>query len=161
MKPWTAVLLAFACAHPAAPTISGADLYARVDALRAMGHAQIGSIEVRRDQYLVSSDTEQVFAVAQVLDKCNGGGLDADPDCTLVLVRDLRFRVVDRAPTAPAPKREDGMTAQHKAQLIGLAAAAPLTYGAFACHFDGCWAVFGVPLVFDAAFLLIATVGMR
>ncbi len=161
MKSWTAVLLAFACAHPAAPTISGAELYAQVGALRADGRATVGSLEVRRDQYLVASSTDQVFAVDQVLARCTGAGLDADPDCTLALVRDLRFRVVDRAPTPSTRKADDGMSAQHKAQLISLAVAAPLTYGAFACNFAGCWAIFTVPLVLDAAFLLIATFGMR
>ena len=46
-----------------------------------------------------------------------------------------------------------------KALMAALVIGAPLTYGLASCSFAGCHALFGVPLVLDAGFLTLATLG--
>jgi len=149
--------MAAACAHPARPTVSGAELYAQVHALQRTGQATIRSISVRKDQVLASG--EQAFMVAQVIDKCRGGDPAADVDCTLTLVLDQRFTVMDHLPQRRAVEaRPDDQSRSIVASVVvvGLAAAAigGLGYGAATCDFPGCKAVFGVPLVLIGGSLL-------
>lgn len=157
--------LAAACAHPARPTVTGAELYAHVQALRDTGQATLGAIVVRKAQVLTTGPEGQSFEVAQVIDHCRGGDPAAEVDCTLALLLDQRFAVVDRiperrAPKAPRPDRSDRSGSALTAVVViglGLAATGGLVYGVATCEFPGCKAVFGVPLVLigtSALFLL-------
>jgi len=152
--------LAAACAHQARPTVTGAELYAQVHTLEDTGQVTIRSIAVRKGQVLTTG--EQVFAVEQVIDRCQGGDPAADVDCTLALLLDQRFDVMDHAPQGPVAKPDHG---DHSGSFLsslvvvglGVGATGGLVYGVAVCDFPGCKAVFGVPLVFiggAALFLL-------
>jgi hypothetical protein len=152
--------MAAACGHPARPTVTGAELYAQVHTLQDAGHATIRSIAVRRGQVLTTG--EQTFVVDQVIDRCHGGDPAADVDCTLTLLLDQRFTVLDHPPQGHAVKadHEDqsrSIVASVVVVGLGVAAIGGLVYGAATCDFPGCKAVFGVPLVLiggSALFLL-------
>ena len=149
--------LVAACGH-ARPTVTGAELYAQVHALQATGQATVGATAVHKGQVLTSGD--QVFVVEQVIDRCRGGDPAADVDCTLALLLDQRFTVLDHAPQGHGPPtdREDRSGAMLTSGVvvgIGLAAAGGLVYGVAACDFAGCQYVFGVPIVFLAGAALI------
>ena len=149
-----------ACGHPARPTVTGAELYAQVHTLQDTGQATIRSIAVRKGQVLTTG--EQTFVVEQVIDKCHGGDAVADVDCTLALLLDQRFTVMDHLPQGHAVKadHEDqsrSIVASVAVVGLGVAAIGGLVYGAATCDFAGCKAVFGVPLVLiggGALFLL-------
>lgn len=154
--------LVAACAHPARPTVTGAELYAHVQALRDTGQATLGAVSVRTAQILTTGPDGQSFEVAQVIEHCRGGDPTAEVDCTLALLLDQRFAVVDRIPErrAPKPARPDRSGSALTAAVVvglGLAATGGLVYGVATCEFPGCKAVFGVPLVLigtSALFLL-------
>src|ERR1700689_2196289 len=99
------------CAHPARPTITGAELYAQLAALRDNGRVTIGAIEVRRDQYLVTlGEDRQVFPVESTVAGCHGGDADADVDCTLALLRAQRFAVMDTVADAKHAHDDSGLS---------------------------------------------------
>lgn len=159
---WSLVLssIAAACGHPARPTVTGAELYAQVHTLQDTGQATIGSIAVRKGQVLTTSG--QTFVVEQVIDKCHGRDPAADVDCTLALLLDQRFTVIDHLPlghTVKADHEDQSRSIVASVAVIGLGVAAigGLVYGVATCEFAGCKAVFGVPLVLiggGALFLL-------
>lgn len=146
-------VLASACARTRPPTISGGDLYAHVHELQTAGQATVGRVVIRRDQTLVTASAAQPFLVGQVIEHCKGGDPTLDVDCTLALLRGERFTVSDHAPAQKAPKAGGGEDSSGSmlasAVVIGLvvAAAGGLVYGVATCEFEGCKAVFGVPLV--------------
>lgn len=151
-----------ACAHPARPTITGAELYAQLPTLQSTGVATLGAVSVRKGQVLTTRSQAQTFLVDQLIDRCHGGDPAQDVDCTLALLLDQRFTVLDHPPDHAARKadpddRSGSIVAS--AAVIGLAVAATagLIYGVATCEFEGCKAVFGVPLVLiggGALFLL-------
>jgi hypothetical protein len=155
-------VLGSACAHPARPTVTGAELYARIGALRDAGEVTIGAVSVRKSQVLVTGRQGQAFYVEQVIESCRGGDPAADVDCTLALLLDQRFTVHDRMPTLKGTKaeREDrSRSLLTSLVVVGafVAIAGGLGYGVATCEFPGCKAVFGVPLVLiggSALFLL-------
>jgi hypothetical protein len=107
---------------------------------------------------LVSGDQE--FVVEQVIDRCRGGDPTGDVDCTLALLLDQRFTVLDHAPArhGPTPDRADRSGAAITSGVvigIAVAAAGGLVYGIATCDFPGCKYVFGVPVVFLAGAALI------
>jgi hypothetical protein len=141
--------------------VRGADLYAHAAELRDTGHARVPSsqapIVVRRDQFLVDRSTDQVFVVRDIISGC---GID-DTDCTLALLRDQKFVVVDEPPT-PRRVHEEGkdMSALNKARLIGLATTAGLAYGAAKCDaFEGCGTVLGLAAGLDGLVTLLLLLG--
>jgi hypothetical protein len=152
--------MAAACGHPARPTVTGAELYAQVHTLQDTGQATIRSIAVRKGQVLTTGT--QTFVVEQVIDKCHGGDPAADVDCTLTLLLDQRFTVMDHLPQGHVvkPNHEDQLrSVVASVVIVGLSVAAVggLVYGVATCEFPGCKAVFGVPLVLvggGALFLL-------
>ena len=154
-----AVGCALACRH-APPTITGAQIYAQLAALHADGRADVGGIQLRRDQYLIADATSQVFPVTTAITGCTGDAIDADTDCPLALVPDLAFRVSDTEPTATSHEPTEPSWLW-KARFGLLGAGVGLTAGVVACGFPGCKAVFGVPLFFDAFALLISFTGMK
>jgi len=152
-----AVALVAACGH-ARPTVTGAELYAQVHALQATGRATIGAMAVRKGQVLASGD--QVFVVEQVIDRCRGGDPATDVDCTLALLLDQRFTVLDHAPQghashADGEDRSASMITSGVVVGVAVAAAGGLVLGAATCDFPGCKYVFGVPIVFLAGAALI------
>ena len=154
--------VASACTRPARPTITGAELYARVQVLQHTGQATVGKVTVRKGQALTTD--EQSFLVDQVIDKCRGGDAGSDVECALALLLDQRFTVVDRLPQPRTvkPDREDQTgSAITSVVVVGLALAAAggLVYGVATCEFPGCKAVFGVPLVLIGGGLLFVLVG--
>lgn len=151
--------LTAACARPARPTVTGAELYAHVQALRDTGQVTLGAVSVRKAQILTTGPDGQSFEVAQVIEHCRGGDPAAEVDCTLALLLDQRFAVVDRiperrAPNAPRPDRSGSALTAVVVIGLGLAAAGGLVYGVATCEFPGCKAVFGVPLVLVGTFSL-------
>lgn len=149
---WSLVLglIVAACAHPARPTVTGAELYAQVHALQDTGQATIRSISIRKGQVLATG--EQTFVVEQVIDKCHGDAPAADVDCTLALLLDQRFAVLDHMPqgrTVKAKHEDQSRSIVASVVVVGLGVAAVggLVYGVATCEFAGCKAVFGVPLV--------------
>lgn len=160
------VLVTGCAAGRKAPTIRGADLYAHAVELRSSGSAMVPSsdqpIVVKRDQFLIDHSRDQVFAVWQVVEGCNGRSLAEDPDCALALMQDQRFVVVDEA---PEPKRlraeEADISPLDKARLVLLAAGTALAVGAVKCDaFDGCGTLLGIAAGADALLLLL-TLGGR
>ena len=144
------MVMATACSHAARPTVTGAALYAQLPALQATGRATVGAVAVRKEQVLTTGS--QVFLVAQVIENCRGGDPAQDVDCTLALLLEQRFTVHDHAPEPKAQRDAD--EDQSRSFLtstvvigLGVAATAGLVYGAATCEFEGCKAVFGVPLV--------------
>lgn len=100
-------------------------------------------------------------AISQVIEGCRGGDPEADVDCTLVLLRDRRFRIHD---TPPPPRDTDDPTylsGRAKVLLAGTLIATPLVVGIKACELDGCEAVFGTVLGIDLAVMRLATFGLR
>jgi hypothetical protein len=97
-----------ACARgPKGPFISGAALYAHAIEIGRDGTAMVKStddreVDVHRDFYLVTSSRDQVFWVSQVIEHCKGGDPTAESDCTLALLLDKKFTVLEKAPEAPA-----------------------------------------------------------
>jgi hypothetical protein len=156
---WSLVLstLATACAHSARPTVRGAELYAQVRTLQDTGQATVRSIVVRKDQVLTTGD--QAFEVEQVIDKCHGGDAATDVDCTLTLLLDHQFTVMDQMPQGRVVKaaHEDRSGAMASVVVVGatVAALGGLVYGVATCDFPGCKAVFGVPLVFVAGGMVL------
>lgn len=150
------VLALAACGH--APAVTGAELYAQVHTLQATGRATVGSLTVRKDQVLTTDD--QIFEVQQVIERCHGGDPGADVDCTLALLLDKRFTVLDHAPHVheahPAHDQSGPLLSSGAVIVLGLAAIGGLAYGVAACDFPGCRAVFGVPIVFVAGAGLFA-----
>jgi hypothetical protein len=151
-----------ACAAPKRPTVTGAELYAQVETLRTKGEAVVGTVPVRKEHVLAAGD--QTFLVRQVIENCRGGDPAADVDCTLALLVAQRFTVLDRLPTRrePKPDREDrSSSALTSIVVLGLGGAAigGLVYGVATCEFEGCRAVFGVPLVLVGGALLFALLG--
>jgi hypothetical protein len=152
--------MAAACGHPARPTVTGAELYAQVHTLQDTGQAAIRSIAVRKGQVLTTGG--QTFLVEQVIDRCQGGDPTADVDCTLTLLLDQRFTVLDHLPKGPAVKadhEDQSRSMVSSVAVVGavVAALGGLVYGVATCDFPGCQAVFGVPIVFiggGALFLL-------
>ena len=163
MKP--IVLLAFAlvaCANRARPTVTGAELYAQVTVLQTTGQVTIGEVTVRKGQVLTTG-SEQAFWVTQVIEKCRGGDPAADVDCTLALLLEQRFLVMDRMPQGRPPQREkEDRTGSFLTSAVvvglGVAAVGGLAYGAATCDFPGCKAVFGVPLVLIGTAALVILV---
>jgi hypothetical protein len=158
-------------ANHRAPTIRGIDLYARVGELDATGRARVPSsstttIEVRRDQYLVDHDREQIFVVAQLVAGCNGLDITDDADCTLALVADQRFTVED---VPPDPRRVrgdddegDDLSPINKARITLLVAGVAMGVGAVKCdQFDGCGDLLAIGAGLDALVLLLLFTGMR
>ncbi|HEY5937592.1 MAG TPA: hypothetical protein VIU61_23255 [Kofleriaceae bacterium] len=164
MKPVLLIACALmACANRARPTVTGAELYAQVTVLQTAGQATIGAVTVRKDQVLTTGSEGQAFWVTQVIEKCRGGDPAADVDCTLALLLEQRFFVLDRMPQGRPPVREkEDRTGSFlsSAVVIGLATAAVggLAYGAATCDFPGCKAVFGVPLVLIGTAALVILV---
>jgi len=154
--------IASACTHPARPTVTGAELYARLRVLRDTGRATVGPVLITKSQVLTTGREGQAFLVEQVIENCRGDDPAGDVDCTLALLLDQRFTVLERMPTPRSPKldREDrsGSIALSVVVVSGyLAAVGGLVYGVATCEFPGCKAVFGVPLVLvggSALFLL-------
>jgi hypothetical protein len=129
--------------------------------------------EVRHAQRLLAKDPEasldlttgsrgQAFLVDQVIEKCRGGDPARDVDCTLALLLDQRFTVMDHLP-ARRSVTETGEDQRRSIVTVvvviglGVAAMGGLAYGVATCEFPGCRAVFGVPLVLiggGALFLL-------
>lgn len=152
------------CARPTRPTVTGAELYARIQAIRDTGQATIGSVSIRKDQVLTTGPGGQSFGVAQVIEKCRGGDPAGDVDCTLALLLDQQFLVMDYPPEHKpvAADREDrSASVLSSVAVVGLATAAVggLVYGVATCEFPGCEAVFGVPLVLvgGAALFVLAS----
>ena len=162
---FAAVAVFAGCAHPAAPTFSGADLYARIPELLNKGHVTVPAnprpVEVRADQVLVAADGGSMFELRVVLTGCQGGDPEHDAECTLATLRGQRFRVTNAMPASAAPRAhpDDGLSFGGKALIAALVIGAPLTYGLASCSFAGCKALFGVPLALDACFLALATLG--
>lgn len=149
---WSLVLCSIvaACGHPARPTVTGAELYAQVHRLQDAGQATIGSTAVRKGQVLTTGG--QTFVVEQVIDKCRGGDPAADVDCTLTLLLDQRFTVMDHLPQGhPVKADHEDQSSSIVASVVviglGVAAIGGLVYGVATCEFAGCKAVFGLPLV--------------
>jgi hypothetical protein len=144
--------------------VTGADLYARLDVLRKTGKAVVGTVAVRKDQVLSTGRDGQAFVIDQVIENCRGGDPALDVDCTLALLVHQRFTVLDRIPDrrGPKPEREDRSRSALTAIVVtslGAAAIGGLIYGVATCEFEGCRAVFGVPLVFVAGGVAFALVG--
>ena len=144
------VLVALACGGAPRPTVTGAELYSRVEALHATGAATVGAITIRREQMLVRDG--QTFVVSQVIENCRGGDAAHDLDCALALLLDQRFTVVDHAPDAKSSAHGEDRSGSALSAVavvaLGVAATGGLVYGVATCSFPGCKAVFGVPLVF-------------
>lgn len=155
------VVMLVACGRAHRPTISGAELYAQVVPLRDTGAVTIRDITVRKEQALVTSS--QQFLVAQLIEGCKGGDPAAEVDCALALLVAENFEVLDHLREArrnKEPGEDRSRSAITSGVVLGLAAAATagLVYGVVTCEFEGCKAVFGVPLVFiggGALFLLV------
>jgi len=146
------LLVLVACAHPSRPTVTGGELYAQLQTLRDSGTATVGPVIVRRTQFLTTRGDGQSFLVEQIIEHCKGGDPHADVDCTLALLVDQTFTVVDRMPQGRAakPEKEDQTRSIATSVVVlslGAAAAGGLVYGLATCEFAGCKAVFGVPLV--------------
>jgi hypothetical protein len=144
--------LTSACAHSAPPTVTGAQLYEQVHALQTTGQVTIGAVTVRKSHVLTTGWEGQTFVVEQVIDKCKGDNPTADVDCTLALLLDQRFTVLDhaqehRGPRAAHSDRSGSMLAAGAVVGLVVAATGGLVYGLATCEFAGCKAVFGVPLV--------------
>ena len=165
------VMLLAACgAKQPQPTIRGADLYARVGELKAAGHAAVPSnqqpVTVRMDQYLVDRSRDQIFVVDQAVAGCDGLDITTDEDCTLALIGDQRFAVVD-AP--PDPKRtyrddadDDDISDLNKARIFLALAGTAMAVGAAKCDaFDGCGELLGVAAAADGLLLLLLFTGMH
>ena len=163
------VMLLAACgAQPQRPTIRGADLYARVGELKAAGHAAVPSnqqpVTVRMDQYLVDRSRDQIFVVEQAVAGCDGIDIAADDDCTLALIGDQRFTVVD-AP--PEPKRvqrdedDEDISPLNKARIALALAGTAMVVGAAKCEFEGCTELLGVAAGLDGLLLLLLFTGMH
>jgi hypothetical protein len=153
--------LAPACAHPKPPTVTGGELYAQLQTLRDTGTATVGRVVIRKTQVLTTGRDGQSFLVEQVIEHCRGGDPQSDVDCTLALLLDQRFRVVDHMPRGRAPKPEKADPSRSiltAGVLVGLTVAATggLVYGVATCEFAGCKAVFGVPLVFIGGAVLFS-----
>jgi hypothetical protein len=151
-----------ACAGTPRATVRGADLYAHAAEIRERGRASVpGStamVVVRRDQYLVDRSTDQVFVVRDVISGC---AIDDEADCTLALLRDQKFVVVDEPPT-PRGVHEEGsdMSALNKARVVSAATTALLAYGAAKCDaFDGCGTLLGIGAGLDGLVLLLLMLG--
>ncbi len=149
--------IASACARSHPPTVSGGDLYAQVQTLQTAGQATVGTLVVRRDQTLVTVSAKQPFLVSQVIDHCEGGDPTLDVDCMLALLVAERFTVADHAPSQTGPKPTAGednsgsMLASVAVVSLVVAGAGGLVYGIATCEFEGCKAVFGVPLALIGA----------
>jgi len=153
------------CAHHQGPTFAGADLYAQVQVLQDKGHATVPAsphpVEVRTGQILVSVDGGSQYEIDPLIARCHGGDPGHDNECMLAQLRGQRFRVTKAVPEGKPPHADAGgkMSFRAKALIVALVIGAPLTYGLAKCGFAGCHAVFGVPLVLDAGFLTLATLG--
>jgi hypothetical protein len=78
----------------------------------------------------------------------NGGDPAQDVDCTLALLLDQRFTVLDHLPDHKAPDDQSSSIVASVVVIgLGVAVTAGLIYGVATCEFEGCRAVFGVPLV--------------
>ena len=148
--------------RPARPTITGAELYARLPALRDTGETTVGAVLIRKNHVLTSGPV-QVFVVEQVIEKCRGGDPAADVDCTLALLLDQRFTVMDHWPerksVKAAPEDRSGSAMSSFVVIgFGVGAIAGLGYGAATCEFPGCEVVFGLPLVLVAGAVAFAFV---
>jgi hypothetical protein len=146
------ISIASGCAHPARPTMTGAELYAQIRPLQETGQATVGQVTIRKDQVLTTGAAGQTFLVEQVIEKCHGGDPGSDVDCTLALLLDQRFTVTDHVPegrTIKADHEDQSRSIVTSVVVVGLgvAAVSGLVYGVATCEFPGCQAVFGVPLV--------------
>lgn len=156
-----ALTLAAACARSPRPTITGAELYAQIQVLRDTGRVTIGAVSIRKDQVLTTGAAGQTFVVQQVIDRCHGGDPTQDVDCTLALLLDQHFTVMDHAPEG-RPVRAEGEDRSGSALTavvvvgLGVAALGGLGYGVATCEFAGCEVVFGVPLVLIGGTALFA-----
>ena len=154
-----AIALVAACSHSSRPTVTGAELYAQLQPLRDSGQATVGAVAIRTGQVLTAGD--QTFVVEQVIQNCHGGDPTTDVDCTLALLLDKRFTVLDQMP----PQKTVGASHEDRSRSIvtsvvviglGVAAVGGLVYGIATCEFPGCKYVFGVPLVFIGGAALFA-----
>jgi hypothetical protein len=141
------VAITCACGH-SKPTVTGAELYAQVQALQTTGRATVGAVEVRKE----------------VIATCKGGDPGRDVDCTLALLLGERFTVTDHVPERRPPKQEgedrsSSMLMSGVVVGVALAAAGGLVYGVATCEFPGCKAVFGVPIVLVGGGALFVLVG--
>lgn len=159
------VAITSACGH-SKPTVTGAELYAQVQALQSTGQATVGAVAIRKEQVLTTASAGQVFLVEQVIATCKGGDPSRDVDCTLALLLGERFTVTDHIPARRTPKVEGEGEDRSSSMLmsgvvVGIAAAAAggLIYGLATCEFPGCKAVFGVPVVLVAGGALFVLVG--
>ena len=144
-------VLAAGCAH-AAPSVTGAQLYANVASLQTTGAADIGSVHVVASSVLTTGSDGPAYVVKQVVEHCKGGDPTADVDCTLALLLDQRFQVRDRAPErrSAAAKQDDrsgSMLSSVAVITLAVAATGGLIYGGATCDFPGCKVVFGGPLL--------------
>jgi len=147
-------------------TIRGIDLYAQASELRERGQALVPTsakpITVRSNQYLVDRSRDQIFFVRDVVAGCYGQTLADDPDCTLALMRDQRFVVVDDAPVPRDHREASDMSDLNKARLVVAAAGVAMAVGAFKCDaFDGCGTLLGIGAGADALLLLLLFTGMK
>jgi hypothetical protein len=161
---WLLVVMLVACGGRARhPTITGAELYAQVGALRETGMTTLRGVTIRKDQALATSS--QQFLVAQLIDGCKGGDPAADVDCALALLVAESFEVLDRlreGTLKKEPGEDRSRSAITSGVVLGLAAAATagLVYGVATCEFEGCKAVFGVPLVLVGGGVLFALLAL-
>lgn len=148
------------------PTIRGIDLYAHASELRERGQALVRTgnapVTVRDNQYLVDRSRDQIFYVRDVVAGCHGRALADDPDCTLALMRDQRFVVVDTPPQVRDNREAKDMSDLNKARLVVAAAGVAMAVGAFKCDaFDDCGAALGIAAGADAMLLLLLFTGMK
>jgi hypothetical protein len=154
---WLAAALTACGGRAHRPTVTGGALYARVGVLQQTGATTIGDVTVRKDQALATAS--QQFLVAQLVEGCKGGDPATDTDCALALLVTENFEVLDhlrQGKQRKEPGEDRSRSAISSAVVLGLAAAATvgLVYGVATCEFEGCEAVFGVPLVLVGGALL-------
>ena len=153
---WLVLALVIGCGAPKRPTVTGADLYARVEVLKSVGQTVVDNTPIRKDQVLITGRDGQVFVIEQIVENCRGGDAVADVDCTLALLINETFTVLDKIPdpkAAPKAEEEDRSGPAITAIVVvslAVGAIGGLVYGAATCEFEGCEVVFGVPLVIVA-----------
>jgi hypothetical protein len=147
-------------------TIRGIDLYAQASELRERGQALVPTnaqpMTVRDNQYLVDRSRDQVFVVRDVVAGCYGRALADEPDCTLALMRDQRFVVLDDIPQQRENREASDISDLNKARLVVAATGVAMAVGALQCDaFDGCGTALGVGAGLDAMLLLLLFTGMK
>jgi hypothetical protein len=162
-------LLVVGCAGSQRPaTIRGADLYAVANDLREHGEVTVSSsrapVKVQLSHYLVDHSRDQIFHVRDVVAGCYGHSFAEDTDCTLALMRDQRFVVLDHVPQPKQRASQEGgdISEINKARIVVAAAGVAMAVGAAKCDaFDGCGTLLGVGAGIDALLLLVLLSGPR